>query len=196
MHADLDNYHWVLSNEHDLIEAYPHHAECPPSIFKSDPVMNELASLIKNTAAPLYSRGFDNRPSIFCVGQSALRSGNLTNSSSTIAVTIYPGEMVLTRMLCCPHSEARLRPSWMTPAFEALYAGQMRPYREILSVEVGMVMSRQTYPVRNTPTHTRDHDNAASLAKLNHMLRNRLRAHENTRDVHLKHAVRVFSCVV
>jgi hypothetical protein len=91
--------------------SYFYQAECPPSIFRSDPVMNELASLIKKTAAPLYSCGFDNLPNIFCVGHSAFRSGNLTNSSSTIAVTMYPGEMVLTRMLYCPHSDARFRPN-------------------------------------------------------------------------------------
>jgi hypothetical protein len=55
----------------------------------------------------------------------------LTNSSSTIAVTIYPGEIVLTRILCWPHSEARLRPSCMTAALEALYAGQIRPCTSI-----------------------------------------------------------------
>jgi hypothetical protein len=62
--------------------------------------MNELASLTKNTAAPRYSLGADNRPSIFCVAHDSLRSGYLTNSSSTICVTMYPGEIVLTRILC------------------------------------------------------------------------------------------------
>jgi len=91
--------------------------------------MKLLASLIKNTAAPLYSAGLLSLPSIFCVGHSTFLSGNLTNSSSTMAVTMYPGEMVLTRMLCTPHSDARLRPNWMTPALEALYAGQINPWK-------------------------------------------------------------------
>lgn len=30
-----------------------YHAECPPSIIRSDAVMNELASDIRKTAAPL-----------------------------------------------------------------------------------------------------------------------------------------------
>lgn len=97
-----------------------YHAEWPPSIFKSAPVMKLLASLSKNTAAPLYSFGYDNRPNIFSFGHCSLRSGKSTNSASTIAVTIYPGLIVLTRMPYLPHSEARLRASWTTPALDAL----------------------------------------------------------------------------
>lgn len=59
-------------------------AACPPSILTSAPVINELASLSKNTAAPLYSSGLLSLPSIFWDGQSVLRSGKLSNSSSTI----------------------------------------------------------------------------------------------------------------
>jgi hypothetical protein len=73
-------------------------AACPPSIRISLPVIKLLASLIKNTAAPRYSSGLLNLPSIFCVGQSRLLSGNCSKSASTMAVTMYPGEMVLTRM--------------------------------------------------------------------------------------------------
>ena len=102
-------------------------AACPPSIRRSAPVMKLLASLIKNTAAPRYSCGALSLPSIFCVGQSRFRSGYCSNRASTMAVTMYPGEMVLTRMPWGPHSDARLRPSWMMPALEALYAEQMRP---------------------------------------------------------------------
>lgn len=80
--------------------SHVYHAQCPPSILRSEPVMNELASLTRNTAAPRYSFGADNRPSMFCVGQVSFRSGYLTNNSSTICVTMYPGEMVLTRILC------------------------------------------------------------------------------------------------
>lgn len=104
--------------------AYPrtqhHHAVCPPSIFKSEPVIKLLASLMRKTAAPRYSFGWLNFPSIFCVGQSRRRSGYCSNKASTMAVTMYPGEMVLTRMPWPPHSAARLRASWMTPALEAL----------------------------------------------------------------------------
>jgi hypothetical protein len=99
---------------------YIYQAQCPPSIRRSDPVMKLLASLIKNTAAPLYSSGLLSLSSIFCFGHSSFRSGYSTNNASTIAVTMYPGLMVFTRMPYMPHSEARLRASWTTPAFEAL----------------------------------------------------------------------------
>lgn len=58
------------------------------SILKSLPVIKLLASLNKNTAAPLYSSGLLTLPNIFCLGQSVLLSGNLLNNSSTISVTI------------------------------------------------------------------------------------------------------------
>jgi hypothetical protein len=54
----------------------------------NSPVIKLLASLIKNAAAPLYSSGLLNLPSIFCFGHSSLLSGNFSNSASTIAVTI------------------------------------------------------------------------------------------------------------
>ena len=99
---------------------YIYQAQCPPSIRRSEPVMKLLASLIRNTAAPLYSSGLLSLPSIFCFGHSSFRSGYSTNNASTIAVTMYPGLMVFTRMPYMPHSDARLRASWTTPAFEAL----------------------------------------------------------------------------
>lgn len=99
----------------------------PPSIRRSAPVMNELASDSKKTAAPLYSSGLLSLPSIFCVGQSVLLSGKRRNSSSTIAVTIYPGDIVLTLIPYWPHSDARFFANCKTPALEALYAGQIRP---------------------------------------------------------------------
>lgn len=92
----------------------------PPSILNSVPVIKLLASLIKNTAAPRYSAGVLNRPNIFCEGQLSLLSGYLINSSSVMAVTMYPGEMVFTRMPYSPHSLARLRANCITPALEAL----------------------------------------------------------------------------
>ena len=52
------------------------------------PVMKLLASLIRKAAAPLYSRGWLNRPSIFCFGHSVFLSGYVTKRSSTIAVII------------------------------------------------------------------------------------------------------------
>jgi hypothetical protein len=82
-------------------------AQCPPSMRISLAVMNELASLIRNTAAPRYSSGLLSLPSMFCVGHSRFLSGYLTNRASTMAVTIYPGEIVLTRIPCWPHSLAR-----------------------------------------------------------------------------------------
>lgn len=46
------------------------------------------ASLIKKTAAPLYSFGMLSFPSMFCVGQSRRRSGYCSNNCSTICVTM------------------------------------------------------------------------------------------------------------
>lgn len=86
-------------------------ALCPPSILKSAPVIKLLASDIKKHAAPLYSSGLLNRPSIFCFGHSIRLSGNFSNKASTMAVTMYPGEMVLHLIPYSPHSEARLRES-------------------------------------------------------------------------------------
>ena len=82
--------------------------------------MNELAGDIKKTAAPRYSSGRLNRPSMFCFGQSSSRSGYWTNRSTTILVTMYPGDMVLTRMPDAPHSAAKFLANCKTPAFEAL----------------------------------------------------------------------------
>lgn len=83
----------------------------------------KLEALLKRkTAAPRYSSGALNRPSMFCFGQSTLRSGNCSKSGAVIAVTMYPGEMVLTLMPYIPHSAARFLASWITPALEALYA--------------------------------------------------------------------------
>ncbi len=65
-----------------------HQAQWPPSMRRSDPDMKLLASLIKNTAAPRYSSGLLNLPSMFCFGHSVSRSGNFSNSWVTIAVTI------------------------------------------------------------------------------------------------------------
>ena len=131
--------HCLMGGIYNTSDATPfrtvHHAVCPPSIFTSAPVMKLLAGLSRNTAAPLYSSGLLSLPSMFCVGHDSLRSGYLTNSASTMAVTMYPGLMVLTRMPYGPHSAARLRPSWMTAALDALYAGQIRPLT--LSVSLG-----------------------------------------------------------
>jgi hypothetical protein len=67
---------------------HPYQAVCPPSILKSLPVIKLLASLMQNTAAPLYSSGTLSFPSMFCVGQSRLRSGYFSNRASTMAVAM------------------------------------------------------------------------------------------------------------
>lgn len=72
----------------DMRSEGDHHAECPPSILRSEPVMYELASLSRNTAAPRKSSGLLSFPSMFCAGQSTRRSGYFRNSSSTMAVTM------------------------------------------------------------------------------------------------------------
>lgn len=54
----------------------------------------------------------------------------------------------------------------------------------------------KTYPIRDTPTHTRNHHNTPPISKPYHLLRHRLRTHEHTRDIHLKHAIRILGSVV
>lgn len=44
-----------------------------------------------------------------------------------MAVTMYPGEIVLTRIPCWPHSLARFLDNWMTAALLELYAAQISP---------------------------------------------------------------------
>ena len=51
-----------------------------------------------------------------------------------MAVTMYPGLMVFTRMPCWPHSLARFLASCITPAFEALYAGSFISHTELCAL--------------------------------------------------------------
>lgn len=46
---------------------------------------------------------------------------------------MYPGEMVLTRIPCWPHSLARFLDNWMTAALLELYAAQINPYKLLLA---------------------------------------------------------------
>jgi hypothetical protein len=117
---DLSVSNQVSTSLDQCIADTVYHALCPPSIRRSLPVIKLLASLMRNTAAPLNSCGLLSLPNMFCVGQSRFRSGYCSNKASTIAVTMYPGERVLTRIPWTPHSDARLRASCMTPALEAL----------------------------------------------------------------------------
>ncbi|QSS53252.1 hypothetical protein I7I53_00450 [Histoplasma capsulatum var. duboisii H88] len=102
-------------------------AVCPPSITKLLPVMKELASLNIKMAAPVNSSGRARRPSIFSFSQILSRPGTSSKFFSTIGVTMWPGESELTRIPSWPHSIARLLASWINAAFEALYAGEIKP---------------------------------------------------------------------
>lgn len=55
----------------------------------------------------------------------------------------------------------------------------------------GVRIHGSTYPIRNGPTHASDHGNTTSVAEANHLLRHRLRGHEHTRHINIKHGVAV-----
>ena len=160
--------------------------------------MKELASDNRNTAAPRYSSGLLNLPSIFWAGHSVLRSGYNLKSASTIAVTMYPGDIVLTRMPCTPHSEARFFANCITPAFEALYAGQIRPFQsqhQPLNTYRDLEGDEQ-YPICSMSAHTCDDCDTASVSEFDHLFRYCLSGHKHTRDVHFKHHVCVLGSII
>lgn len=66
----------------------------PPSTTTSCPVIYELASLARNTHAPMISSGSAIRPLIVSVFQPSSRCEN----AAVISVRTYPGLIVLTRM--------------------------------------------------------------------------------------------------
>lgn len=101
-----------------------HHPVDPPSTRKSVPVTYELASASKNTTAPRYSSGPEILLSIASCSHTVVHS-LLVSTSFVIGVEMTPGLMELTRMAGEsddgeePHSPARERVSWWTPALEA-----------------------------------------------------------------------------
>src|ERR1700681_3856836 len=89
----------------------------PPSITIDCPVMKLPAAEPRNTAAPAISSGMPIRSS----GErdvDAFRFSGLSHSALAKSVLIRPGAMQLTRTLCGPYSQARLRASCMSAAFE------------------------------------------------------------------------------
>src|SRR5947209_7202920 len=89
----------------------------PPSITMVWPVMKSPAAEPMNTAAPAISSGMPMRKS----GERAVeafRVSGLSHSALAKSVLIRPGAMQLTRILCLPYSQARLRASCMSAAFE------------------------------------------------------------------------------
>lgn len=103
-----------------------HHAVDPPSTRKSVPVTYELASASKKMTAPRYSSGVEIRLSIASCRHTEVHS-SLARTCFVIGVSMTPGLMELTRMTGLedevgdedPHSPARERTSWWTPALEA-----------------------------------------------------------------------------
>ena len=156
--------------------------------------MKEDASLIRNTAAPRYSSGLLSFPSMFCLGHSTFRSGYSLKSSSVIAVTMYPGDIVLTRIPCAPHSDARLRASCTTPAFEALYAGHIRPYLSLAFSK--FLIHGSAYSVCYGCAHARNQSNATPVPIFYHLLCNSLRGHKDTGNVDLKHHICIFRSII
>src|SRR4051812_28953278 len=98
-------------------ERTPQLIVAPPSITMLCPVMKFPAAEPRNTAAPAISSGVPMRKS----GErevEALRFSGLSHNALAKSVLIRPGAMQLTRMLCLPYSQARLRASCMSAAFE------------------------------------------------------------------------------
>jgi hypothetical protein len=57
-------------------------------------------------------------------------------------------------------------------------------------------VGERAYPIRNRPAHTRNHDYTSAISKFDHLFRTRLGRHEDTRDIDLEHAIRIFRSVV
>src|SRR4051812_33938934 len=75
----------------------------------------------RNTAAPAISSGMPMRSS----GERAVEAfsvSGLSHNALAKSVLIRPGAMQLTRTLCGPYSQARLRASCMSAALEMQYA--------------------------------------------------------------------------
>src|SRR6266700_804826 len=89
----------------------------PPSITMVWPVVKEPALEARNTASPAISSGSTIRNS----GERAVEAfsvSGLSHSALAKSVLIRPGAMQLTRTLCGPYSQARLRASCMSAALE------------------------------------------------------------------------------
>lgn len=65
-----------------------------------------------------------------------------------------------------------------------------------MSVNIVRGGIERSYAICDTSAHARYHDNASSIAKSYHLLCGCLRTHKYTRQVDLKHAVRIRSCVL
>lgn len=107
------------------------------------------------------------------------------STPAVIGVLMTPGLIELTRIdgpvSGRPHSEAKLRVSWCTPAFDAAYAALGVPYLWSENVSLPMVLER-TYFVDNITAHTRNEHkarrNVMFLHKLGSCLRDDKRAHK------------------
>src|SRR3954453_9932457 len=89
----------------------------PPSITMVCPVVKVPAAEPRNTAAPAISSGSPMRAS----GErtvDAFSVSGFSHNALAKSVLIRPGAMQFTRMLCLPYSQARLRASCMSAAFE------------------------------------------------------------------------------
>ncbi|ODH14195.1 hypothetical protein ACO22_06640 [Paracoccidioides brasiliensis] len=89
--------------------------------------MNELASLNMEMVSSVSSSGRDSRPNMFSCSHPLSSPGASSKFFSTIGLTMCSGEIELTRIPFGPHSIARLLASWISAAFEALYADKIKP---------------------------------------------------------------------
>ena len=89
----------------------------PPSTTRVWPVMKLPAREASSTATPATSSGSPRRRSGLMRANAAARFSS-AHSAREKRVRMIPGAMQLTRMLCGPHSTARLRASCMSAALE------------------------------------------------------------------------------
>lgn len=79
-------------------------------------------------------------------------------------------------MPCCPHSDARLRPSWMTPALEALYTLRrgVSSRQPPATYSTTPDLRADEPPVRHSATHTGNQHETALLLEPHHLPRHGL----------------------
>src|ERR1700722_3294717 len=98
----------------------------PPSTMNGAPVANDDSSLARNRAIFAISSGLPIRPS---VEMRLIARSDIVPPPwirETIGVSIAPGQIALTRMLCRPFSSAATFVIAITPALAAQYADELR----------------------------------------------------------------------
>ena len=95
----------------------------PASTIRFWPVMPRASSDARNSAARATSSS-ERRNLRHCCSRKARSFSGDNQSAFCRSVTIAPGTIELTRILCGPSSRASVRVSPLIPAFDVVYAGQ------------------------------------------------------------------------